>query len=114
MTGLIIRWLINAAALFVTTYVLAGVNVTGFGSALVAAAVLGIVNAFIRPILILLTLPLNMLTLGLLTFVINGLMLWMVSSVVVGFEVDGFLNAVVGSLILSLVSGLISWVVRDR
>lgn len=114
MTGLIIRWLINAAALFITTYILEGVNVTGFGSALVAAAVLGIVNAFIRPILIFLTLPLNILTLGLLTFIINGLMLWMVSTVVIGFEVHGFFNAVVGSLILSLVSGLISWAVRDR
>ena len=75
---------------------------------------LGIVNAFIRPVLILLTLPFNVLTLGLLTFAINGLMMLLVAKVVDGFVVHGFWAAVVGSLLLSLISGFISMVVTDR
>lgn len=114
MRGVVTRWLINTVALLATASVIKGIRVEGVTGALVAAAVLGIVNAFIRPLIVLLTLPFNILTLGLLTFVINGLMLLLVSTVVKGLEVQGFWPAVVGSLMLSLVSGLISMVVVDK
>lgn len=114
MRGLVIRWVVNAAALYVTAEVIEGVEAVGAEAILVAAALLGIVNAFVRPILILLTLPLNILTLGLFTFVINGLLLWLVSQAVAGFTVIGFLPAFMGALVLSVVSALINWLVRDR
>jgi putative membrane protein len=88
--------------------------VTSFFSAFFAAAVLGILNALFRPLLIVITLPINILTLGLFTFVINALLLKMVSGVVPGFYVQGFLSAVFGSLIISLVSWLLSSFVNDR
>lgn len=81
---------------------------------LVAAALLGIVNAFIRPILIVLTLPLNIVTLGLFTFVLNGLLLRLVASAVSGFVVTGLGPAVVGALVMSVVSSFINYLVRDR
>ncbi len=113
MKGIIARWIINTVALLATAAMIKGIRIDGVWAALVAAAVLGIVNAFIRPILVLFTLPFNIITLGLLTFVINGCMLLLVSAVVAGFEVQGLWAAIVGSLLLSLISGLISWVVTD-
>lgn len=106
--NIIIRWVINALALYATAWLLDGVHVSGFGAAMVAAAVLAIVNAIIRPILILLTLPVNLLTLGLFTFVINGGLLLLVSRVVRGFEVSGLLTAVVASLILTVISAILT------
>ena len=114
MRGVFVRWLINTVALLATAKVIQGIHVQDVWGALVAAAVLGIVNAFIRPVLVLLTLPFHILTLGLLTFVINGFMLLLVSKVVSGFTVSGFWAALVGSLVLSLISGLISMVVIDQ
>ncbi|MGI6083587.1 MAG: phage holin family protein [Limnochordia bacterium] len=114
MRGILVRWLINTAALLATASLIKGIEVKGVWGALVAAGVLGVVNAFIRPVLMLLTLPFNILTLGLLTFVINGLMMLLVAKVVDGFVVHGFWAAVVGSLLLSLISGFISMVVTDR
>ena len=112
MTNLLLRWLANALALFLTTYVVGGIAVEGFGAALVAALVLGIVNALIRPVVIFFTLPINILTLGLFTFVVNGLMLWLVSAVVDGFHVRGFWSAVFGSIVLSIFSYLINGMLR--
>ncbi|GAW93181.1 phage holin family protein [Calderihabitans maritimus] len=109
MGGLIWRWLLNAVALLITARIIEGIRLEGLVSALTASLILGIVNAFIRPLVILLTLPLNILTLGLFTWVINGLMLKIVSTVVAGFNVEGFWAAVVGALVLSLVSGVISF-----
>lgn len=114
MKGIVIRWLINTIALLATASVIKGIEVDGISAALVAAAILGIINAFIRPLVVLLTLPFNILTLGLLTFVINGLMLMLVSVVSAGFEVRGLVAAIVGSLVLSLVSGLLSMVIVDQ
>ena len=114
MRGILVRWLINTVALLATASIIKGIEVKGVWGALVAAGVLGIVNAFIRPVLILLTLPFNVLTLGLLTFAINGLMMLLVAKVVDGFVVHGFWAAVVGSMLLSLISGFISMVVTDR
>jgi len=101
---LILRWVINALALILIAYLVPGITVSSFYIALMAALFLGIVNAVIRPIIILFTLPVNILTLGLFTFVINAFMLWFVSSFVKGFDVAGFWPAFWGALIFWLVT----------
>lgn len=111
MKNLIVRWIITAAALMFTSSLIDGIYVDGWGAVFVAALILGIVNAIIRPVLLLLTLPLNMLTLGLLTFVINGFMLKMTSTVVAGFDIAGTWPAIVGAVILSVVSAVMNWLV---
>ena len=108
---MIVKVLINAAALMFTSNLIDGIYVDGFGSVLVAAIILGIVNAIIRPLLLILTLPLNVLTLGLLTFVINGFMLKLAAAVVGGFDVVGMWPAIVGALVLSVVSTVLNWLV---
>jgi len=112
--GLFIRWCVLTLAILAASYLLAGIEVSSFASAFLAAAVLGILNAFFRPVLILLTLPINLLTLGLFTFVVNALMLLMTSGVIAGFHVAGFWSAVFGSLVISLVSWLLTSLVSDR
>jgi putative membrane protein len=111
MKHLIVKVLINAAALMFTSNMIDGIYVDGWGAVIVAAIILGIVNAVLRPMLLLFTLPFNMLTFGLLTFVINGLMLKLVSSAVGGFEIVGLWPAIVGSIILSVVSTVMIWLV---
>lgn len=105
---LLIVWLINAAALFVVSYLMQSVQVSDVGSALIAALVLGLVNTLIRPLLVLLTLPVTLLTLGLFIFVINGLMFWAVAGLLGGFHVAGFWSAVGGALLYSLISWALS------
>ncbi len=102
------RWLISALALMLVAYYVPGITVVNFYSALIAALILGLINALIRPILILFTLPINILTLGLFTLVINALMLWLASSIVKGFYVMGFWPAFWGALIMWLVSWMVS------
>jgi len=114
MNGLLIRWLILTAAIMLAAYLLEGIHVTGFFSALFAAAFLGFLNAFFRPLLFILTLPITFLTLGLFTFVINAVLLMMVSGVLSGFQVAGFWSALGGSLIISLVSSLLNSFVSER
>ena len=114
MNGLLIRWLLLTISIIVTSYLVDGIHVTSFFSAFFAAAVLGILNALFRPILIIITLPINILTLGLFTFVINALLLKMASGVVPGFYVQGFWSAVFGSLIISLVSWVLNSFVNER
>ena len=104
MNGILIRWLLLTISIILTSYLVDGIYVASFFSALFAALVLGILNALFRPVLIIITLPINILTLGLFTFFINALLLKMVSGVVPGFYVYGFWSAVFGSLIISLVS----------
>jgi len=105
----IFRVLIHMVAILIISYLLPGIaRVEGAWAALVAAFILGIVNAVIRPILIFFTLPITVLTLGLFLLVINGLMLLLVSSIVRGFEVNGFWGAVLGSILISLVSWILS------
>ena len=99
---LVLTWLINAAALFAVPYLMHSVDVTSIGAALVAALLLGLVNTLIRPLLLLLTLPVTVLTLGLFLFVINALMFYFAASLLAGFHVDGFVAALVGSLLYSL------------
>jgi putative membrane protein len=114
MQGLLLRWLILTVAIMIAAYLFSGIHVTGFGSALFAALVLGILNAFFRPILFILTLPINILTLGLFTFVINAFLLMMTSGVIGGLEVAGFGSALLGSLIISVVSWLLSSFINDQ
>lgn len=110
---LIIRWIINAAVLVATAQVLEGLDLSGWYAAFIAALVLGLVNAVIRPVVLFLTLPLNILTLGLFTFVINGLMFWFVSSIVKGFDVTGFGPAFIGALVMSVVSVFVGWILKN-
>lgn len=105
---LILRWVLNALVLLGVAYFVPGIQVSGFYAALISALVLGLVNAVIRPLLILLTLPVNILTLGLFTLVINAFLFWFVSTVVKGFTVAGFWPAFWGALLFSLVSWLLS------
>jgi putative membrane protein len=101
---LLLVWLINAVALMAVAYLLPGIAVSSFVVALVAALVLGLVNAVIRPILILLTLPATLLTLGMFIFVINGLLFWCVGTFIAGFAVSGFWPGVFGAIAYSIVS----------
>ena len=114
MSGLLIRWLILTVAIMVASHIIGGIEVDSFGSAFFAAAFLGLLNAFFRPILIVLTLPLNVLTLGLFTFIINALLLKMVSGVIAGFHVYGFWSAVFGSLTISLVNWLLNSFLSEK
>jgi putative membrane protein len=114
MKGLFLRWLILTVAIIATAYLVGGIQVNGFFSAFFAAAILGILNAFFRPLLLLLTLPLNVLTLGLFTFVINAIMLLMASGVIPGFEVHGFWSAVFGSLLISIISWFLTSFIGNR
>jgi len=99
---LITRWLLLAAALLLVAYLYSGVSVTSFGAALIAALVLGLLNTIVRPLLVLLTLPVTLLTLGLFLFVINALMFWAAAGLLDGFNVSGFTAALIGSLLYSL------------
>lgn len=114
MRGIALRWLTLTGAILLASYMLEGIQVRGFMSAVGAAAILGILNAFFRPIALILTLPINILSLGLFTFVINAVMLKMASGVIGGFEVNGFWPAVFGALIISLVSWLLNMLINDR
>ena len=114
MNGIFIRWLTLTVAIIVTSYLFDGIQVSGFLSAFWAAAILGILNALFRPIALLLTLPINIMTLGLFTFVINALMLKMASGVIAGFEVHGFWSAIFGSLMISVISWLLNSFINDR
>jgi putative membrane protein len=108
----LLRWLILTIAIIFASYFLEGIRVEDFFSAFFAAALLGLLNVFFRPVLIILTLPINILSLGLFTFIINALLLKMVSGVVSGFDVIGFWAAIFGSLIISIISGLLNSFVK--
>jgi len=114
MNGFFFRWMILTVAILVTSYLMDGIQVSGFFSAFFAAAILGILNAFFRPILLVLTLPINILSLGLFTFVLNAVLLMMVSGVIPGFDVYGFWSGLFGSLLISLISWIITSFINDR
>ncbi|HEY5595637.1 MAG TPA: phage holin family protein, partial [Nitrospiria bacterium] len=114
MKGLLIRWVINALALILISQMIKGIQVDHIAAAFVAAAVLGVINAVLRPILILLTLPITILTLGLFALVINGFMLYIAGTIVKGFHVSGFWPAVFGALFLSLISWIANAFISDR
>jgi putative membrane protein len=105
---LVLTWLINAIALLAVPYLMHSVDVTSLGAALVAALVLGLVNTLIRPVLLLLTLPVTLVSLGLFIFIINGFMFWLVAQWVDGFHVDSFVSAIGGALLYSVISWALS------
>jgi putative membrane protein len=105
---LLLTWIINAAALMALPYLMHSVTVTDLGSAFVAALVLGLVNTLIRPLLVLLTLPVTVLSLGLFILVINGLLFWAVAHLVSGFHVEGFFSAVLAAILYSVISWALS------
>ena len=108
MLQFILTWLATAVSLFLTAFIVPGVTVVSFSSAIVGAAVLGLVNAIVKPILILFTLPLTILTLGLFLLVVNAIALGLVGYLTPGLTVTGFFPAVFGSIVLTIVSGLIN------
>lgn len=106
----ILKWFLSAAALLVVAYLYSGVVVTSFTAALIAAAVLGILNTIVKPLLVLLTLPVTIITLGLFIFVINALMFWAAASLLDGLRVNSFVAALIGSLIYSALQLAIEFV----
>ena len=111
MKNYIIRWLINAVGLLIVSKTMESIEIDSILTAVVAAAVIGIINTFLRPILIILTLPINILSLGLFTLVINGLIFYFVGNIVEGFQVTGFLAAFIGALILSVINILATFLI---
>src|SRR6478752_7354162 len=114
MLRILVVWLINAASLAAVAYLMPSVSVESAGAALAAALVLGLVNALVRPVLVLLTLPVTILTLGLFIFVINGLLFWAVGSFVAGFHVAGFWPGVFGAIVYSLISWALSALIPKK
>ena len=112
--GFLLRVLVNAFAIYLIAHIVPGIEVDSILTALGAGLVLGLVNAIVRPILVVLTLPVTLVTLGLFLFVLNGLCLWLTSQVVRGFEVHGFWAAVFGALIVGVVSWILNAFVSDR
>jgi putative membrane protein len=109
MLGFLLHLVLTAGALLIVARLVGGVYVSGFGAAIFGALVLGLVNAIVRPLMILLTLPITILTLGLFLFIINALMLWLVAALVPGIRISGFGAALVGSLLLTVLNLLIDW-----
>ncbi len=110
---MLIRWGLNIAGIIFTAYLIDGFEVT-IPAAIIGFALLGLVNATIRPVLLLLTLPINFITLGLFTLVINGLMLWLVSAVIKGFNIANFGVAIVSAFIIMIISSFISILVKEK
>jgi putative membrane protein len=108
MPQFLITWLITAVSLLITAHFIPGFELKGIVAAAIAAVIVGLVNAIVRPILFWLTLPITILTLGLFTFVLNALTIWIASGLTPGFRIDGFIPALIGSLVLSVISGLLN------
>lgn len=111
--SLLISWLLNALALVITAYLPTGIHVANYSTALFAAIIIGLLNVFIRPILLLLTAPLNLLTLGLFTFVVNAIVLWVAALLIPGLTIDNFWSAIIAAIVLSFVSTILSHLLKD-
>jgi len=111
--GWVLRWLLNVAAIIITAIIIPAFDVTWW-AAIVGSVFLGIINAFIRPLLLLLTLPLNILSLGLFTLVINGFTLWLTAVTIEGFDIHGFGWAIISALMITVISFIISSLVNDN
>ena len=105
---MLVCWILNALALLAVAYLMPSIHVAGFAAALIAAAVIGLVNMLIRPVLVLLTLPVTILTLGLFIFVINGLLFYLVGHILQGFEVHSLWTGVLGAVLYSLISWVLT------
>jgi putative membrane protein len=114
MIHLLIKWVINAVAVCVTAYLLPGIHLDGFKAAMVVALVLGLINVLLKPLLVLLTIPITILTLGLFLLVINAAMLYLTSKLVSGFVIDSFLTALIASVVLTVVSYLLGVIFETR
>jgi putative membrane protein len=111
---LLLLWILNAVALLAVTWLLPSIQVSGFGAALVAALVLGFINTLVRPVLALLTLPITLLTLGIFYLVLNGLLFWLASALLPGFEVDGFGSAVFGAILYGVIAWALSALIPNK
>ncbi len=114
MVRLLIVWILNALALLAVAYLMPTIQVASVGTALLAALVLGLVNTLVRPLLIILTLPVTLLTLGLFLLVINGLLFWAVGSFLAGFTVASFWSGFFGAILYSLISWLLSAIIKPK
>lgn len=113
MLKLLFVWVLNALALMAVAYLVPGIHVANFTAALIAALVIGLVNILIKPLLVLLTLPITLLTLGLFILVINGVLFWLVGHYLQGFSVNSIVVGIIGALVYSLISGVLSAIVPD-
>ncbi len=111
---LLLVWILNAVALLAVTWLLPSIELAGFGSALAAALMLGLINTLVRPVLAILTLPLTVLTLGLFYLVLNALLFWLASALLPGFHVGGFFSALVGAILYGVIAWLLSALVPDK
>ena len=111
---LLIGWLLNALALLGVAYFVPGITVSNFTAALIAAAVIGLVNMLIKPILLILTLPVTIITLGLFIFVINGILFWLVGNFLDGFDVKTLMAGIIGAIVYSVISWVLSAIVIDK
>ncbi len=114
MFKLLVVWVLNALALMAVAYLVPGIHVANFTAALIAALVIGLVNILIKPLLVLLTLPITLLTLGLFILVINGVLFWLVGNYLEGFSVSSIIIGVIGALVYSVISGVLSAVIPDN
>ncbi|QEI04820.1 phage holin family protein [Pigmentiphaga aceris] len=111
MFSYLLIWLLNTVALLGVAYILPGISVASFGSALIAALILGLLNAVVQPVLFWLTIPITLLTAGLFVLVLNGLLFWFAGSIIKGFRVEGFWWGVAGALVYTLISWFLSKIV---
>jgi len=111
---LLLIWVLNAVALLGVAYLMPSIEVTSFGSAMLAALVIGLLNTLVRPLLVILTLPVTLLTLGLFYFVLNGLLFWWAGHMLDGFEVDGFVSAVLGAILYSVIAWVLSAILPGK
>lgn len=109
---LLLRWLLNAVALWAAAELVPGIDYDTLMALFLAALVIGLINALIRPILLVLTIPITVLTLGLFLLVLNALLFWLGGSLVAGFHVDGFVSALLGSIVMSIVGFVLSFIVK--
>ncbi len=109
---MLIRWVLNALSLYIVAHVIPGIRLTDFGAALIAVIIIGLVNALLKPLLLILTLPINLLTLGLFTFIINAGLLKLAASISPDFQVDTWGPAIIGSILLSIVSTILHSLVK--
>lgn len=114
MPNFLLTWLLAAVSLVITAYLVPGFAIANFVAALIAAVILGLVNAIIKPILVVLTLPITIVTLGLFLFIVNAITIWIAGAITPGFDVNGFPPALIGSIVLTLVSSVLNHLVGDR
>ena len=114
MMKFILKWFVNTVSLLIVVKILSGIHIDKISNAIIAALVLGLVNAFLRPLIIIFTLPINIMSLGLFTFVINGLLFYFVAKLIEGFTIDSYSTAFIGSLLFSIISFLLNIVIKPK